>query len=97
MDDAMKLTNSEVKDNLLSRLRRIEGQVRGVQAMITDDRDCGEILQQLAAVQSATRSASLTFVEEYAQYCLLEPAADDRAKREELLKNLMAMLGKAPL
>ena len=93
----MKLENQEIKDSLLGRLRRIEGQVRGVQAMVADERDCGEILQQLAAIQSAVRSASLTFVEEYASRCLLEPGGDDRAKREELLKSLLAMLGKAPV
>ena len=92
----MKLDNQEVKDSLLGRLRRIEGQVRGVQSMVADERDCGEILQQLAAIQSAVRSASLTFVEEYASRCLLGPGGDDRTKREELLKNLLALLVKAP-
>ncbi len=92
----MKLDNQQVKDSLSGRLRRIEGQVRGVQSMVAEERDCGEILQQLAAIQSAVRSASLAFVEEYASRCLLEPACDDRARREELLKNLLALLGKAP-
>ena len=93
----MKLDNQEIKNSLLGRLRRIEGQVRGVQSMVADERDCGEILQQLAAIQSAVRSASLTFIEEYASRCLLEPGGDDRTKREELLKNLLALLGKAPV
>ncbi len=93
----MKLDNQEIKDKLSGRLRRIEGQVRGVQSMVADERDCGEILQQLAAIQSAVRSASLTFVEEYASRCLLEPGGDDRTKREELLKNLLALLSKAPV
>ncbi len=92
----MKLDNQQVKDSLLGRLRRIEGQVRGVQSMVTDERDCGEVLQQLAAIQSAVRSASMAFVEEYARHCLLEPGSDDRARREELLTNLLALLGKAP-
>ncbi len=92
----MKLDNQQVKDSLSGRLRRIEGQVRGVQSMVAEGRDCGEILQQLAAIQSAVRSASLAFIEEYASRCLLEPAGDDRARREELLKNLLALLNKAP-
>ncbi len=92
----MKLDNQQVKDSLSGRLRRIEGQVRGVQSMVAEERDCGEILQQLAAIQSAVRSASLTFIEEYASRCLLEPACDDLARREELLKNLLALLSKAP-
>ncbi len=92
----MKLDNQQVKDSLSGRLRRIEGQVRGVQTMVAEERDCGEILQQLAAIQSAVRSASLSFIEDYASRCLLEPASDDRDRREELLKNLLALLGKAP-
>jgi len=93
----MKLDNQQVKDGLLSRLRRIEGQVRGVQAMVVDERDCGEVLQQLTAIQSAVRSASLAFIEEYASRCLLEPSGDDRARREELLKNLLSLFARAPV
>ena len=93
----MKLDNQQVKDGLLSRLRRIEGQVRGVQAMVADERDCNEVLQQLTAIQSAVRSASLAFIEEYASRCLLEPAGDDRARREELLKNLLSLFARAPV
>jgi DNA-binding FrmR family transcriptional regulator len=93
----MILDNQQAKDRLLGRLRRIEGQVRGVQVMVADERECGEILQQLTAIQSAVRSASLSFIEEYASRCLLEPAADDRLRREELLKNLLSLFGKAPV
>lgn len=93
----MKLDNQQVKDSLLARLRRIEGQVRGVQTMVADERDCGEVLQQLTAIQSAVRSASLTFIEEFASRCLLDPASDDRTKREELLKNLLSLFAKAPV
>lgn len=94
----MKLENPEVKTNLISRLKRIEGQVRGVESMVAEERDCGEILQQLTAIQSAVRSASLTFIEEYASRCLLDaPGDEDRARRQELVKNLLALLSKAPV
>jgi len=93
----MKVDDQQVKEGLLSRLRRIEGQVRGVQAMVADERDCNEVLQQLTAIQSAVRSASLAFIEEYASRCLLEPASDDRAQREELLKNLLSLFARAPV
>ena len=93
----MKLDNQQVKDGLLSRLRRIEGQVRGVQAMVADERDCNEVLQQLTAIQSAVRSASLAFIEEYASRCLLEPVGDDQVRREELLKNLLSLFARAPV
>ena len=49
----MKIQSDEVRDNLQRRLRRIEGQVRGVQKMVDDDRDCHEVIQQLSAIRSA--------------------------------------------
>jgi len=94
----MKLENQEVKTNLIGRLKRIEGQVRGVESMVSEERDCGEILQQLTAIQSAVRSASLTFIEEYATRCLLDSTGEeDRTRRQELIKNLLALLSKAPV
>jgi CsoR family transcriptional regulator, copper-sensing transcriptional repressor len=57
----MKLQNQEIKKQLLSRLRRIEGQVRGVQGMIDEERDCQEILQQLSAIRSAVQGTSVIF------------------------------------
>jgi DNA-binding FrmR family transcriptional regulator len=92
----MKMTDPEAIDHLLHRLRRVEGQVRGVQAMIVEERDCREILQQLAAIRSAVQAASLAFVEEYVTRCLLGDAANDPGRRKELLKDLIVMLGKAP-
>ena len=77
----MELYSTEVKADLANRMKRIEGQVRGVQAMVAGERDCSEILQQLTAIQSAVRSASLMFVEEYASGCLLDSAGDDRERR----------------
>ncbi len=91
----MKMTDADAKDQFLRRLRRIEGQVRGVQEMVNTERDCREILQQLAAIRSAVQGASLAFVEEYASRCLLSQQADDPALRQELLKDLVVLLGKA--
>ena len=93
----MKLSDQQSKDALITRLKRVEGQVRGVQAMLAEERDCTEILQQLTAIQSAVRSASMAFVEEYASRCLLAPSGDEPATRQELLKNLLTLLGKAPV
>ncbi len=93
----MKLSDQQSKDALITRLKRVEGQVRGVQAMLAEERDCAEILQQLTAIQSAVRSASMAFVEEYASRCLLAPTGDEPVTRQELLKNLLTLLGKAPI
>ena len=65
----MKLADSSAKADLLKRIRRIEGQARGIAKMIEEDRDCGEILQQLAAVRSAAHKATVALVRSYAAEC----------------------------
>jgi DNA-binding FrmR family transcriptional regulator len=94
----MKLKSPETKEQLIQRLRRIEGQVRGVQGMLDEERDCHEIMQQLSAIRSAVQSASRVFLQEYATECLLEPGEeqDTRAKREKVIRDMITMLDKAP-
>ena len=65
----------EHKEELRKRLRRLEGQVRGVSKMLDDERNCQEIIQQLAAVRAAAHQASLLVVRAYARECLLQPGA----------------------
>lgn len=67
----MKLVDPEAKVRLLRRIRRIEGQARGVARMIEEDRDCSEILQQLAAVRSAAHQATVALVRSYATECVV--------------------------
>jgi len=83
----------EVKADLIVRLRRIEGQVRGVQKMVESDRDCQEILQQLSAVRSALQNASLIFARRYALQCLHDPAT--AIDNEQLIDQLVTVLSKA--
>lgn len=67
----MKLANSSAKADILKRVRRLEGQARGIAKMIEDDRDCSEILQQLAAVRSAAHQATVALVRVYASECVV--------------------------
>jgi len=100
----MKIQNQEAKEKLVQRLRRIEGQVRGVQGMLDEERDCREIMQQLAAIHSAVQGASRIFLQEYASACLVEmdetvqttPGADQREKRQRIIQDMIALLDKAP-
>ncbi len=62
--------DSKAKADLLRRLRRIEGQVRGVARMIEEERDCQEVLQQLAAVRAAAYKASVQLMRSFASECL---------------------------
>jgi DNA-binding FrmR family transcriptional regulator len=102
--DPMKIQNSQAKEKLVQRLRRIEGQVRGVESMLMNERDCREILQQLAAIHSAVQGASRYFLQEYATACLLEMdedsrfdnASDLKQRREKIIQDMIELLDKAP-
>lgn len=67
----MNLSALSAKSDLLRRMRRIEGQARGVARMIEEDRDCREILQQMAAVRSAAHRATVEMVRAYAAQCVV--------------------------
>jgi DNA-binding FrmR family transcriptional regulator len=93
--EMVNLKNPQAKRNLLGRLRRIEGQVRGVQDMLEEERSCSEILQQLTAIRAAVQGASLVLLREYATDCLIN-AEEDPRQREYLVQDLIDLLGKAP-
>jgi DNA-binding FrmR family transcriptional regulator len=100
----MKIQNLETKENLILRLKRIEGQVRGVQAMLNEERDCKEIMQQLTAIHSAVQSTSRTFLQDYASICLTEmdqeipihSASSLQGKREKLVQDMIQLIDKTP-
>jgi DNA-binding FrmR family transcriptional regulator len=74
------------KDQLQTRLRRIEGQVRGIQRMVDEDRWCPDILTQIAAVQGALDRVALGLAEDHARYCVLEgPEGAQRERTQELM------------
>jgi DNA-binding FrmR family transcriptional regulator len=83
---------SDHKDDLLTRLRRIEGQTRGLQGMVEDDRWCPDILQQIAAVQAALDKVALGLTQGHVQHCMA--AGDDPKRREEMTDELMRALGR---
>ena len=91
----MKIENQDTKVNLIKRLRRIEGQLRGVQTMLDEERDCREIMQQLSAVSSAVKSTSRTFFHDYAALCLTDMGEDPDSK-QGLLSEMMVLLDKTP-
>jgi CsoR family transcriptional regulator, copper-sensing transcriptional repressor len=92
----MKLENEALKTRLTQRLRRAAGQVRGIESMIEEGRDCREIIQQLASVQAALQGFGRELLEEYAIECLLERESEltDRQAREQVLRDLVSMINK---
>lgn len=72
--------NGEVTHDLVSRLRRVEGQARGVQRMLEEGRDCGDVIQQIAAMRAALGKVAATIVAENLEECLRRGLADDRGE-----------------
>ena len=80
------------KDQLLKRLRRVEGQVRGIEGMVEEDRYCIDVLTQIGAVQAALDKVALGLLDQHASHCVMG-AADDEAKQEKT-DELMAAVGR---
>lgn len=89
--------NPRLRQQLITRLRRIEGQTQGVQRMLTEDRDCSEIMNQLASIRAAAHSASLILVKEYMlnrlQRC---PEGSSEDNIDQTVAEILAVLSNAP-
>jgi len=64
------MPETDPRAEMVRRLKRIEGQTRGVQKMVEEGRDCTDILHQLSAINEAVRSVSLLIAEQYAHECM---------------------------
>ena len=74
------------KDQLIGRLRRIAGQVGGIERMVTEDRYCIDVLTQISAVQAALDKVALGLLDDHAHHCVLGAGAADRdANTDELM------------
>lgn len=69
--------SSHTCTDVLARLRRIEGQVRGVSRMVEEHRDCKEVVTQLAAIKAAVASLNSYVAESYARECLCQTSIDN--------------------
>lgn len=79
------------KKNMVQRLKRIEGQVRGLARMIDEDVYCDDILHQFASVQAAIDGVKKTLLDAHVRSCVVEQIADGRL---EVVDELMATIGK---
>lgn len=74
------------KDDYLKRLRRIEGQVRGLQRMIDEDTYCIDILTQVSAATKALQSVAVGLLDEHVRHCVADAArGDDPARADEMI------------
>lgn len=82
----MAIQDPQVKNDLIQRLRRIEGQTRGVVRMIEEGRDCQEVLQQLAAIRAAVQQASIQVMRSYALECIQATESSPEEMAEALIR-----------
>ena len=75
----------------LNRLRRIEGQVRGLQRMVSEDAYCMDVLTQVSAVHTALEQVAVQVLDAHVRHCVADAVAgDDQAEADERLDELMA-------
>jgi CsoR family transcriptional regulator, copper-sensing transcriptional repressor len=83
---------SATKDQLLKRLKRIEGQVRGIEGMVEGDRYCIDVLTQISAVQAALDKVALGLLDDHAQHCVMGAGDDDKDEKTDELMAAVARL-----
>ena len=82
----------EVKSRNIKRLRRIEGQVRGLQKMVDEDRYCADILVQISSVQEALRSVGRELLRNHLKHCATAAIRASDAEAEEMYDELVEMM-----
>jgi len=82
---------SATKDQLLKRLARVEGQVRGVQRMVEEERYCIDVLTQISAVQAALDKVALGLLDDHAHHCV---TGAEPGMQEERTAEMMAAVGR---
>ena len=80
------------KEALLKRLRRIEGQVRGVEGMVDEERYCIDVVTQITAIQAALDKVALGLLEEHTRECVIGGAASLQEERTEELMGAVKRL-----
>lgn len=85
---------SSTKPKLQTRLRRIEGQVRGIQGMVEEDRYCIDVLTQISAIQAALDKVALGLLDEHARHCIVGGPEDKQADRTDEMMAAVARLMK---
>jgi CsoR family transcriptional regulator, copper-sensing transcriptional repressor len=79
------------KEQVLNRLRRISGQVGGVEKMVSEERYCIDILTQVSAIQAALDKVSLALLDDHARHCVV---AATEANRDQMTEEMMGAVGR---
>ncbi|WP_323703968.1 metal-sensing transcriptional repressor [Mammaliicoccus sp. Dog046] len=89
-DHTVTPRTNEEKEKVINRLKRIEGQVRGIQSMVEEDRYCVDILVQMSAIQSALKNVGFAVTERHMKHCVTD--AIQKGEGDETIEELMRVL-----
>ena len=84
--------DSTIKTKNLKRLKRLEGQVRGIQKMVEDDRYCADILVQISAVHEALRGVSRELMRNHLRHCATSAIKESDAKAAEMHDEILELM-----
>jgi CsoR family transcriptional regulator, copper-sensing transcriptional repressor len=82
---------TQSKDELQARLRRVEGQVRGLQRLVDEDTYCIDVLTQISAVNAALRKVAVALLDDHLRHCVRDAASDD-VRSEEIVTEATAAI-----
>ena len=85
---------NQSKDDYLKRLRRIEGQARGLQRMVEEDQYCIDILTQVSAMTKALQAVSLSLLDEHLRHCVTQAAAEGGPVADEKVAEASAAIAR---
>jgi CsoR family transcriptional regulator, copper-sensing transcriptional repressor len=88
------MIESHIKTTTLTRLRRIEGQVRGLQKMVEEDRYCADVLTQISSVHEALRSVARELMRNHLKHCATTAIRAGDEKAEEMYDELVELMHK---
>jgi CsoR family transcriptional regulator, copper-sensing transcriptional repressor len=80
------------KEKLVNRLRRVEGQVRGIERMVEEDRYCIDVITQISAIQAALDKVALGLLDDHARHCVV--GGHGKGEPDELTDELMAAVSR---
>lgn len=77
------------KEDILNRLKKIEGQVKGVHKMVSEEKCCNDVMVQISAVRSAMNKVGGIMMDNYIKSCLKEAAEGEKADIDDLINNIV--------
>ena len=80
------------RSKLMNRVRRVRGQVNGIEKLLEDDTDCGKVLQQLAACRGAINGLMAEILEDHIRFHVVDPSIDPESEQAEATEQLIDLV-----